>query len=717
MARRVLTPTHWLAALAGALACALPSTACAADAAQPTQTQAKADRGTVYLIGDSTMAPNTGYGNALCARLQPAWACVNLARGGRSTLSYRAEGLWDALLQRLKAAQAAQPTAAPSTPATPPAPPHVLIQFGHNDQPGKPGRSTDLATEFPANLQRYVSDLRAAGAVPVLVTPLTRRSFNGAQLDDQLQPWADATRRVAMASGVPLVELHALSMAHVQPLGQDRADELAETAPGQRRFDRTHLGERGACVFAQIMSDALARQVPALATPRQPQPACDTLLPPAQRFSNGGIDTRGWTATQGGSGGQILRVTTLAADGPGSLKAAIDTPGPRTVVFEVGGVIDMAGGTLDIRHPHITIAGQTAHGPGITVIKAETLVRTHDVIIQHLRFRPGEFGRPKKGGGDQDGLSTVGGAHDVIVDHCSFSWSTDENLSASGPRFAGDTPDDWRRGTSHRITYSHNLIYEGLSNSVHEKGEHSKGSLIHDNTSGVLLYGNVYISNRERNALFKGGARGAMVNNLIFNPGRLAVHYNLWPKEWEGKAWQTGRLSLVGNQLRHGPSTEPDTAFFTQRGAGHLELYLADNPATDLNGRPVPAVRDAGEAQASRAMLPQPDLPAGLRIRPGASLLDELSGIIGARPWDRDAADRRVLADLRAGQGRIIDSELDSSGYPPATPPVRRAFNPDAWHLDDMSPLAGWASLYGVALAPLPQRAVSAGQAGLQAAQ
>ena len=667
------------ALLVAALALALP-----VGAQTQAQTQTPAPRGTVYLVGDSTLAPNTGYGNALCARLQPEWACVNLARGGRSTLSYRAEGLWDALLQRLKA----QPAQAQ--------PPHVLIQFGHNDQPGKPGRSTDLVTEYPANLQRYVDDLRAAGAVPVLLTPLTRRSFKGEQLDDQLQPWADAMRRVASARRVPLVGLHALSMALVQPLGQAGADELAETAPGERRFDRTHVGERGACVFAQLVSGELARRVPALDAPRREQALCDSVLPPAQRFSNGGIDTRGWTTTQGGRGGQILRVTTLAADGPGSLKAAIDTPGARTVVFEVGGVIDMNGGGFDIRHPFLTIAGQTAPSPGITVIKAETVIRTHDVIVQHLRFRPGEFGRPKKGGGDQDGLSTVGGAHDVIVDHCSFSWGTDENLSASGPRFAGATPDDWRRGTSHRITYSHNLIYESLSNSVHEKGEHSKGSLVHDNTSGVLLYGNVYISNRERNALFKGGARGAMVNNLIFNPGRFAVHYNLWPKEWEGRAWQTGRLSLVGNQLRHGPSTEPGTAFLTQRGAGHLELYLADNLATDVHGRPVPVLRASDDAQATLAMLAQPELPDGLRIRPAAGLLDAVGGVIGARPWDRDPLDQRVLSELRAGRGRIIDSERENAlGYPAADAPVRRAFDAEAWHLDDMSPKPGWASLYG----------------------
>lgn len=638
---------------------------------------------TVVLVGDSTMAPNTGYGDALCERLRPALDCINLAKGGRSTLSYRTDGSWDDLMQRLKA----RPKSAD--------PVHVLIQFGHNDQPGKPGRSTDLATEYPANLQRFVDEVRALDAVPVLVTPLTRRSFEGDRLNDQLRPWSQAMQAVAIERQVAWVDLHGQSMALVQALGQDSADELAETAPQQRRFDRTHLGERGGCVFSKLMSRELARQVPALDQPRSVVAECATLLPPAQQFSRAGLDTQGWTATQGGRGGALLRVTTLAASGPGSLKAAVETPGPRTIVFEVGGVIDMAGDSLDIKEPHLTIAGQTAPSPGITVLRAETTVRTHDVIIQHLRFRPGEFGRAKRSGHDQDGLSAVGGARDVIVDHCSFSWGTDENLSASGPRFTGETPEQWRAATSHRITYAHNLIYEGLSHSVHEKGEHSKGSLIHDNTSKVLLYGNVYVSNRERNALFKGGAHGAMVNNLIFNPGRFAVHYNLWPQEWGDKPWQEGRLGLFGNHLRHGPSTEPGTALFTLRGAGPLRLTLSDNLAEDQRGQAVALVKDQSQGPAALEMTPSFELPAGLRIRPAATLMNELLPAVGARPWDRDEWDHQVLDQVLRGQGRIIDSETENLlGAPQVREPTRQAFVEDAWNLDDMSPKAGWASFF-----------------------
>ncbi|MBI5257832.1 MAG: pectate lyase [Burkholderiales bacterium] len=417
-------------------------------------------------------------------------------------------------------------------------------------------------------------------------------------------------------------------------------------------------------------------------------------LPRLARLNPASFDIAGWAArTQGGRGGRILRVTTLAPEGPGSLREALEAEGPRIVVFEVGGVIDMGGRNLRLKHPYITIAGQTAPSPGISVIKTELMVATHDVIVQHLRFRPGEFGRPKKGGGDQDGLSTVGGAYNVIVDHCSFSWATDENLSASGPRFDGATPADWRRATSHDVTYSHNLIYESLSHSVHEKGEHSKGSLIHDNTSGILLFGNVYVSNRERNALFKGGAQGAMVNNLIFNPGRRAVHYNLLANEWSGQPYQVGRLALVGNVLRHGPDTPADTPLFTMLGDAELQLHLRDNLAFDAGGKPVPQVREAGRPGARVLADEAPLLPPDLQVYPAQRLEADLPAVVGARPWDRDALDARVLADMAAGRGRIIDSETENAlGYPRHAP-TRRAFVEAEWDLATMAPKAGWAAL------------------------
>lgn len=250
---------HATALLAAALA-ALPA------AGQPLGT-ADDTRPLVLLVGDSTLASRTGYGDALCQRLEPAVRCLNLARGGRSSHSYRAEGLWQQALDRLRAGK-------------PGLTHHVLVQFGHNDQPGKPGRSTDLATEFPANLAGYVGDVRAAGGLPVLLTPLTRRSFGdgpgGPLLQRGLQPWADATLAVARALQVPLIDLHGLSADLVQALGPQAADQLAEAPPGSPRFDRTHLGPRGACVFAALVAQELARLVPALAV-QTAGPDCSAL--------------------------------------------------------------------------------------------------------------------------------------------------------------------------------------------------------------------------------------------------------------------------------------------------------------------------------------------------------------------------------------------------------------------------------------------------------
>ena len=285
-------------------------------------------------------------------------------------------------------------------------------------------------------------------------------------------------------------------------------------------------------------------------------------------------EAQGWAAdSAGGRGGQIIRVTTLASSGPGSFKAAVDAKGPRIVVFEVGGVIDLGGQTLTIREPFLTIAGQTAPSPGITLIRGGIDLATHDAVVQHIRVRAGEAGYAKKSGHDFDAFSTQGVAYNVIVDHCTFTWGTDENLSASGPRFVGNTPDEWRAGTSRRITFSNNIIAESLKYATHAKIEHSKGSLIHDNVNDILIIGNLYAHNYERNPLFKGGVRGAIVNNLIYNPGPRVVHYNLMAEEWADHAYQTGQISAVSNVFMGGPNTPPKTPLMQIGGYGDVQFY------------------------------------------------------------------------------------------------------------------------------------------------
>jgi hypothetical protein len=387
--------------------------------------------------------------------------------------------------------------------------------------------------------------------------------------------------------------------------------------------------------------------------------------------------------TPGGRGGAILRVTTLAADGPGSLAAALAASGPRIVVFEVGGVIDLGRRELRITEPHLTIAGQTAPSPGITLIRGGVTIATHDVVVRHLRVRPGTTGLPIGFGTDFDAITTVG-AHDVIIDQCSLTWATDENLSASGPRFEGADPDGWRRATSHRITFSNNLLAEGLGHATHAKGEHSKGSLIHDHADEILIIGNLYAHNRERSPLFKGGARGYVINNLIYDPGAKAMHYNLIAEEWKGHAPIAGRMVVVGNVLRGGPSTPASTSLLAVGGSGDLELWLEDNLAVDRTGAPLRELTRYTTAPIRIERLRAcPALPFGVRPLPASAVQDALVARVGARPWDRDPHDVRVLANVIEDRGGMIDSEVEVGGYP-APVATAAAFVESEWDLATM---------------------------------
>ena len=242
----------------------------------------------IILVGDSTMAPVSGWGSMFCAHhVKSSVACLNLGRGGRSTRSYRQEGSWDEAVAEAKV---------PGYKRT-----YVLIQFAHNDQSRVPERWTEMEKEFPDNLRRFVSEVRAAGAEPVLLTPLTRREFKDGKLKDSLAPWSDKIRSVAAELKVPLVDVHARSMAVVQKLGAEQSMALAQTDPNeaelaaartgttlkarpaeearlpdvattadgpraqfQRKFDYTHVGDAGAAVFARLVARDLAVAVPAL---------------------------------------------------------------------------------------------------------------------------------------------------------------------------------------------------------------------------------------------------------------------------------------------------------------------------------------------------------------------------------------------------------------------------------------------------------------------
>jgi pectate lyase len=395
----------------------------------------------------------------------------------------------------------------------------------------------------------------------------------------------------------------------------------------------------------------------------------------------------GWAAhTPGGRGGQIIKVTTLSADGPGSFLEAVRAKGPRIVVFEVGGVIDLGRTEIHIDEPFLTIAGQTAPSPGITFIRGGFQIGAHDVIVRHIRVRVGEAGAPKKSGWEADGLSTEGGAYNVIFDHNSVTWALDENMSMSGHRFEGNDPAVWRAATSHRVTFSNNIMAEGLAYATHGKIEHSKGSLLHDNATDLLLIDNLYAHNYERNPLMKGGVHLMMVNNLIFDPGQRIVHYNLMAEEWGDHPWQVGELTAVGNVARAGQSTVPHIAFLEIGGYGDLQYYGRDNVAVDQIGNPLPMLGRYTTSPARIIPMPAPPLWSGdVKPMPSSAVQQYVLHNAGARPWDRDYDDVRLIADVAEGRGIIINSENDIHGYPHQEP-TARPFNPDDWNLFDMTP-------------------------------
>ena len=411
-------------------------------------------------------------------------------------------------------------------------------------------------------------------------------------------------------------------------------------------------------------------------------------MAPALAAAPASADLHSTNPTQGGIGGRIIRVTTLAKDGPGSLAEALAAKGPRIIVFEVGGVIDFERSSLTITEPYFTVAGQTAPSPGITIVRGGIDLKTHDAVLSHIRVMTGVDGQAPFSGWEADSFSTVGAAN-VVVEHCTFMWGVDENMSASGPRFTGNTVAEWRKGTSHNIVFRENLAAEGLANASHPKGEHSKGSLIHDNATGIVFYRNVWAHNVERSPLLKGGVQALMVNNLIYNPGHRAVHYNLMALEWAGQPYVTGELTAVGNVMRGGNDTDEGLPFLMLGGDGDLKYYGRDNHAVDRHGVALPEFGRYGEtrAQLIRAKAPMMSL-AGFRILPAAELETSLLSTVGARPWDRAPDDIRVLFFIAEGRGDIIDDEREVGGFPKVAA-TRAPFVEAEWDLTTMTPRAG----------------------------
>ena len=200
----------------------------------------------IVLVGDSTVTDDSGWGAGF-RRLAPGAEVVNLAANGRSSKSFIAEGRWAEALEKRGD--------------------YYLIQFGHNDEPGKgPERETDPKTTYRANMARYVDEARGIGATPVLVTSLVRRLFTGdGTIRTTQTPYVDAVRALAAEKRVPLIDLHEISRDDAVHAGDEAwADLSPRDDKGQ--IDRTHLNDKGGDVVGRMVADALRTVVPALAS-------------------------------------------------------------------------------------------------------------------------------------------------------------------------------------------------------------------------------------------------------------------------------------------------------------------------------------------------------------------------------------------------------------------------------------------------------------------
>ncbi len=368
--------------------------------------------------------------------------------------------------------------------------------------------------------------------------------------------------------------------------------------------------------------------------------------------------------TPGGRGGAVHLVTTRAdyLPGkedrvPGSLRAAVEASGPRIVIFRVSGTIELKA-HLGITEPFITIAGQTASGGGICLKGyALSVGKTHDVVVRYVRCRPGDEMKI-----ELDALS-IGGARNVIIDHCSTSWANDEVLSVSG---AG----------SHNVTVQWCMITESLNQSHHKKGAHGYGSLLR--TDGdVTFHHNLYAHHNGRNPRpgTYGKPRGILLdfrNNLIYDWGAGAGY----------TAKDKATMNYVGNYLKPGPSTKNrDVAFSI--GGDTTTMFAAGNhlvgggESNRDNWKMIRGTRPGSKAAKAFAVAP-------VKTDPAEQAYERILRDVGATLPARDAVDTRIVDQVKNSTGRIINSQNDVGGWPAleqAEPPADTDGDgmPDAW--------------------------------------
>lgn len=347
--------------------------------------------------------------------------------------------------------------------------------------------------------------------------------------------------------------------------------------------------------------------------------------------------------TPGGRGGKVIFVTNLDDSGAGSFRAACEAQGPRIVIFRVSGTISLKKAIV-VQNPFLTVAGQTAPGNGICLRGNTFGVATHDVIVRYLRSRLGD-----ETGQEADCIDVLHGSENVIIDHCSATWSVDECLSLSGH--------------NSNITVQWCLIGESLNQSVHKKGKHGYGSLARAD-GPVTFHHNLWLHNDSRNPRMGDNyGRGGKFptfdvrNNLIYDFGGTASGLT------QGKL----QVNYVANYIRPGPNSRA-TAPISVGGPSEMEFFLAENifeghdELTRDNSKFFNLTEIEGKKQVT--VIAQPFAAPAVTTVPAKDVMETVLASVGASLPRRDAVDQRLVAHVRTRKGELINSQREVGGWP-----------------------------------------------------
>ncbi len=387
--------------------------------------------------------------------------------------------------------------------------------------------------------------------------------------------------------------------------------------------------------------------------------------------------------TPGGRGGRVLFVTNLQDSGPGSLRAAMEAAGPRMVVFRVSGRIELKT-PIEVNHPYLTVAGQTAPGDGICVSGQTVTLNAGHIIVRYLRFRRGNLETR------DDAFNAVHAPGQIILDHCSFSWGLDENVSLYR-YMKPDGHGDFIKNPIENITIQWCISSEALNPHGHAFGATWGGR-------NVSFHHNLFANNTGRVPSIGWGDHVDFRNNVIFN----------WQHRNIDGGDATSKLNIVANAFKAGPATykgelqyrvaKPEVFRDFSESEGEGRWHIAGNlvfgypEVTRDNWDGGVQFQDAGRQRVAdyiernRDNDPVPAVP--IRQDAAEVAYERVLAHAGATLPVRDPVDRRIVGEVASGEttygNGIINSPAEAGGWPeyqslPAQPDMDNDGMPDAW--------------------------------------